>query len=352
MAYCNNHRVVRIEVLSIELVLERLDFSTTLVAILLLHLVQLVLHYLLAQFGIVEYRLQISNLTLQFLKLSMQLIYTQTGQLRESHVYDSFRLYLVQVEALLQVALCVARCLRGTDNVYYLVDVVAGYDKSFKYVGTFLCLLKVELCAAYCHVVAMLYKVLHAFLKSEQTWTSLHQGDAVYRERRLHGSHLVQFVEYDVGVSVTAHVNNDTHTLTARLVVHVRDAGNLALLDEVGNTSNEVGLVYAVRNFCDDNLVVCVATLYFRLCAHHDAATASLVSLLHTRQTIYICTCREVRSLDILHKSVYVDVGIVDIRAASVNHLTEVVCRNVGSHTHGNAVTAIHQKVRYLGRHY
>ena len=322
---------------------ERLDFSTTLVAILLLHLVKLVLHHLLAQFGVVEYRLQISNLTLQFLKLSMQLIHTQSSQLRESHVYDSLRLYFVQVESLLQVALSVARSLRSAYDVHHLVDVVASDDESFENVGTLLRLLQVELCAAYSHVVTMLYEVLHTLLQRQQTWASLHQSDAVHRERRLHCSHLIQLVEDYIGIGVALHVYDDTHTLAARLVVNVRYAGNLTLLHEVGNASHEVGLVYAVRNLCYDNFVVRVAAFDFRLGAHHDASASSLVSLLHTSQTVDISTRREVRSLDILHQSVYVDVRIVDICAAAVNHLAEVVCRNVRSHTHSNTVTAVHQ---------
>ena len=331
---------------------ERLDFCTALVAILLLHLVQFVLHHLLAQFGVVEYRLQISNLALQFLIFSMQLIHTQSGQLRESHVYDSLRLYFVQVETLLQVALSIARSLRSTYDVHHLVDVVAGDDESFKNVGTFLCLLQVKLGAAYSHIVTMLHEVLHTFLQRQQTWASLHQSDTVHRERRLHCSHLIQLVEDYIGIGIALHVYYDTHTLTSRLVVNVRYASNLALLHEVGNASHEVGLVYAVRNLSDDNLVVRVAAFDFRLGTHHDASASSLVSLLHTRQTIDISTRREVRSLDILHQSVYVDVRIVDICTASVNHLTQVVCRNIGGHTHGNTVTAVHQEVRYLCRHH
>ena len=52
-----------------------------------------------------------------------------------------------------------------------------------------------------------------------------------------------------------------------------------------------------------------------------------------------------------LHKSVGVDVWIVDIGAASVYHLAEVVCRDVGSHTYGDTIAAIDQEVRNLCRH-
>ena len=331
--------------------LERLDFCAALVAILLLHLKELVLHHLLAQFRVVENLLQVGNLTLKLLILGMELVHTQTCELGKTHVDNSLRLNLVELETLLQVALGVARSLGGTYDVHHLVDVVAGDDQTLEYVGTLLRLLEVELGAADGYVVTMLHEVLHAFLKSEQTWASLYQGDAVDRERRLHGCHFVELVEDYVGVGVTLHVHHDTHTLSARLVVDVGDARNLAFLHEVGYACHEVGLVHSVRYLCDDNLVVGIAALNLRLGAHHDSAAASLVGLLHSGESVDIGACWEIGSLDVLHESVDVDVGIVDIGAASVNHLAKVVCRNVCSHTHGNTVATIHKEVWNLCRH-
>ena len=94
-----------------------------------------------------------------------------------------------------------------------------------------------------------------------------------------------------------------------------------------------------------------VSAFYFRLCSHHDTSSTGLVGILHALYTIYISTCREIRSLDILHKSFGIDIVVVDISAASVNHLSEVVCRNIRRHTHGDTVTAVHEQVRNLCRH-
>ena len=323
--------------------LERLDFCTTFVAILILNLVKLVLHHLLAKLWVVEDRLQVSYLTLKFLVLGMQLIHTQTSKLSQAHVYNSLRLDFVELESFLQVALCVAWCLRGTDNMNHLVDIVACNDESFKDMCTFLCLLKVELGTTYCNVMTMLYKVLNTFLKSKQAWTAIDQCNAVDRERRLHGCHLVELVKDNIGVGIALYIYNNAHTLTSRLVVYIRYAGNLAFLNKVGNASNKVGLVYTIRYLGYYNLVVRIAALDFALGTHHNASATSLISLFNSSQTIYICTGREIRSLDVLHKFIGIDVWIVDIGTASVYYLTKVVCRNVGSHTYGNTITAINQ---------
>ena len=112
----------------------------------------------------------------------MQLVHTQTGELCQTHVDDGLRLNLVKLETLLQVALCVARGLRTTDDVNHLVDIVASNDEAFEYVCTLLCLLKVELCTAYCYVVTMLNEVLYTLLEGQQAWTAIDQSNAVDRE--------------------------------------------------------------------------------------------------------------------------------------------------------------------------
>ena len=95
-----------------------------------------------------------------------------------------------------------------------------------------------------------------------------------------------------------------------------------------------------------------VACLYFRPCAQHHPAAACLVGILHSLYAIDNGTRREVWRLDVLHQSLGVNLRIVDVCAASVDHLSKVVCRHVGSHTHGDTVAAVHQQVRNLGRHH
>ena len=60
------------------------------------------------------------------------------------------------------------------------------------------------------------------------------------------------------------------------------------------------------------------------------------ICLAHTVKTEDITSCREVWSLDMLHETVGIDVGVVNVCHAGVEHLAEVVCRDVCSHTHGN----------------
>ena len=101
----DHHGIIGIEVLGIELMVEGDNLRLTLVAILLLHLQQVLLHHLLTTLGVVEDFLQVGDELHQVVVLLVQLIDTQASQLTQTHIDDSLRLELVQVETLLQVAL-------------------------------------------------------------------------------------------------------------------------------------------------------------------------------------------------------------------------------------------------------
>ena len=77
----NNNRVIRIEVLSIKLMLIRDNLCTTNISILLLNLLQLFLHYFLTTLRVIKNLFQILNGLHEFLKLLMQLVKAQTCKL-------------------------------------------------------------------------------------------------------------------------------------------------------------------------------------------------------------------------------------------------------------------------------
>ena len=176
----DDNGIIGIEVFGIELVVEGNNLCTTLVAIFLLHLLQFVFHHLLATLGVVENFLQVGNEFLQVVKLLMQLIDTQTCQLRQTHINDSLRLQFIQIEAFLQVALSIAGGLAVTDDVYHLVDVVDSNNQTFQDVGTLLCFSQIVLGATDGHIMTMLNEILDALLEGQQAGTSLHQCDVIH----------------------------------------------------------------------------------------------------------------------------------------------------------------------------
>ena len=176
----NHHRIVGIEVFGVELFARVFDFSTAFITILFLHFLQFILHHLLAKFRVIEYRLQIGNLALQFFIFGMQLIHTQTCQLAQAHVNDGLRLQFVKFETLFQVALCIRRCLGGPNDVYHLVDIVTGDNQSFKDMCPFLCLAQFKFGTTDGDIMSVVNKVHHTFLQCEQFGATLNQSDAIH----------------------------------------------------------------------------------------------------------------------------------------------------------------------------
>ena len=185
MAHGDDYRVVGIEVLWIELVVVGLDHGAACVTILLFHLVEFVLHHLLAKLRVIENLVQIVDGLHQLVKLVVQLLQAQACELTQTHIHNRLALQFIQLETLLQIALSIRRSLAGTDDMYHLVDIVAGDDQSLEDMSTLLCLLQFELSTTDRHVMTMVYEILHALLQAQQARTATHKGDTIHRERAL-----------------------------------------------------------------------------------------------------------------------------------------------------------------------
>ena len=110
----------------------------------------------------------------------MQLLQTQACQLAEAHINDSLTLQFVEFKTLLQVALSIRRRLAGTDDMNHLINIVAGDNQSFEDMSTLLCLLQFKLSTTDCNIVTMFNEVLHAFLQTQEAWTTINKSDTIY----------------------------------------------------------------------------------------------------------------------------------------------------------------------------
>ena len=158
----------------------RLNHGTTCVTILLLHLVEFILHYLLAELRIVQNLVQVVDGLHQLVEFIVQLLQTQACQLAEAHIHNGLTLKFIEFEALLQVALGIRRSLAGSDNMYHLVDVVASNNQALENMSTLLSLLQFELGAADRNIMTMLYEILHTLLQAQKTWTTINKSDAIH----------------------------------------------------------------------------------------------------------------------------------------------------------------------------
>ena len=286
MGYGDDLSVVGIEVLGVEvLACCIVDLCASLVAPLGFHLDEFVAYHLLAELGVVENLLEVGYEFLQFLILGAQFVLFESGELAQAHLDNCLGLNLVECieishitcfilimqgqlfvgEAFHQFLDCFLWRFGCTDDVYHLVDIVAGNDQSLKDVCAFLCFLLVELRAPYHHVVAVFHEIVDELLEVEEHGASLDQRDVVDTEARLELGQFEEFVEDDLGVVLSFDIDDDSHALTVGLVVDVGNALNLLLVDEVSNLLDELSLVDVVWYLVNNNLVVCLCALYIDL---------------------------------------------------------------------------------------
>ena len=128
--YGNYHIIVGIHILRVELGSHLHDPGTTLVAVFLFDLHKLFVDDVVTHLFAGEQLVEVSDEFLDLLILLLQLIDTQAGESTQTHIYDRFRLQVVQVETCLEVRLSVCRSTAGTDDTNYLVDVIYGNDQA------------------------------------------------------------------------------------------------------------------------------------------------------------------------------------------------------------------------------
>ena len=136
------------------------------------------------------------------------------------------------------------------------------------------------------------------------------------------------------------------------LVAQLGNPVDALFLDEFRDPLDEPGAIQEKRNLLDnDRGAACFLIGLDVATSAHDRPAAPRAVCLHDAANAVDDRARgEVRTLDVLHQAVDVDLRILDEGETAVDHFGEIVRRNVGRHPHRNAGRAIHQQIRELRR--
>ena len=126
----DNHIIISIEILRVELLSREDNLRTALVAILLLDLDQLVLDDLHLHTLVSQHCVVVVDTLLQLITLGSQLAVLQTGQCTQAHLHNSRRLQLRQTELLHQRLTTRFGILRCTDRMDHLVDIILSNQQT------------------------------------------------------------------------------------------------------------------------------------------------------------------------------------------------------------------------------
>ena len=215
----NNHIFIGIEVFRIELFRRVNNLGTTLIAILLLHLLQLILYNLQLHIDAGQDIVEVGNLALQLGTLILQLLDLQARQLTQTHLGNRSSLNLAKTKTLLQSLLCQIVITRVSDDMYYFVDIILCNDKALHNMHTLLRLLQIKASTTYDNIVTMLDEILNQILKIKQHRTAIHKRDIIYGKRRLQLRILKERIQHNIGRCITLNFDGDTSTLAVTLIV-------------------------------------------------------------------------------------------------------------------------------------
>ena len=192
--------------------------------------------------------------------------------------------------------------------------------------------------AAAHHVDAVIDEALDGVDDAELARLSTDDGEHDDAEIDLELSELVEVVKDDLGLLAALEFVNDPHAFAVAVVVDVRDAFDLLFVDQTGGVLDEPGLVDLIGKLGDDDgLLVFADGFNGRLAAQLDGAATGLKVVDDTVLAKNDTARGEVRPEDDLADVLERSVGVLDQLDGGGDDLAQIVGRDVGSHTDGNA---------------
>src|SRR5690606_37094558 len=205
---------------------------------------------------------------------------------------------------------------------------------------------KVELGAPYDDLVPMVDVMLDRILQRDGFRPAVHESDHVDAEGLLTLGVLEQLILHDERHGIALQLDDHAQAFPVALIAQVRDAFDPLLLDQVRDLFDEGALVDLIWDLGDHQCIATRANLLLPYPGtHHHTPTPRFVGLSHAFVTEDDAARREIRRRQVLHQSGDVDGRIVDVGDGRIDRLTQIVRWNLRSHTDGDAVGAIEQKI-------
>jgi hypothetical protein len=237
---------------------------------------------------------------------------------------------------------------RPLDDRDHFVDVRQRHRQAFEHVAAFARLAQVEDRAPRDHLAPMAQERVEELLQVEELRLAVDERDHVHAEGFLHLRVLVEVVEDDLGDLRALELDHQAHAFLVGLVAQVGDALDALVVHQLADLAQELVTAHLVRHFVDDDRLpaALLHVLHVRARTHHDASAPREVTLLHFGDPIDDSGRREVRRRNDLDELGERHVGIGEQGEAPVDHLDQVVRRDVGRHADGDPRRAVHEEVR------
>ena len=336
----------------VEIALVGLELRAPRVRELLLDLEQLLRDDRADLLRILEQAFQVADPREQVLVLLLELGPGQPGEAPKRHVQDVVRLDLAQLELRHQLAPRLLGVLRAADHLDDRVEVVERDQQALDDVVALLGLLQLVARAPGDDVDLVVDVVADHLGEVQRPGDAVDEREHDHAEAVLQLRVLVELVQDDLRVGAALELDDQAHALApARMVLHVRDVLQPSGAHEVGDLLGEPGLVHLVGQLGHHDPLAAVGGLLDRRDGPDlDRAPPGLVRFLDAVAAHDDRAGREVRTLDELHQVLRLGLGMLDEVHDRVDHLAEVVGRDVRRHPDGDPPRTVDEQVGEASR--
>ena len=346
----DDHLFLGDEVLDRDVAVKRADLGAAVVAVLAHDLGELVADDGALATLVGEDSLQVLDLGHERGVIVGDLLALERGEAAQLQVEDRGGLHLVNVEQLHEPhasRVCVGRAANERDDLVKCVERLEVADQD---VGFALGFTQAISSPTLDHLKLVRGPVTDEAVERKRARNAVDDREHVRAEGVLQLRVLVEVVEHDLGDGVA--LEHDLEALTRaarRLVANVRDARDLAVLDEVNDLDRQIVGVHLVRQLGDDQAHPSLDLLDVHHGAHRDEAAARAVRVFDALAAKDGRAGGEVRALDALHERLEQlllrRLGVVEVPLHASGHLPQVVRGNVRGHTHGDTGRTVNQQV-------
>ena len=236
--------------------------------------------------------------------------------------------------------------LGGADQLDHLVDIGHRDRETDQNVGAVARLAQEVLDAPVDHLFAEGDEGRQQVLQVHHLRPAALERHHVGAERGLQRREAVELVEHHVRHRIAPQFDHHAQAVAVGLVAQRADALELLLAHQFADALDHVRLVHLVGDFRnDDRFALAAQRLELDLAAHHDRAAAEMIGGADALAAENDAAGREIRARHDGDQVFDRQRRIVGERNAGVDHLAEIVRRDIGRHADRDAAGAVDQKV-------
>ena len=297
-----------------------------------------------------EDRLELRDRLAQLDHLFFQLRAPEACEPSKRHVQDVRRLNLREGERLCHERVSRSRPIvgppdRGDDGIEHL----DRPEQPFDYVRAVPRLSQAVLRSPSNDLDLMVDVVTHSLGEVQGSRHPVHECDHVDPETRLHRSVFVQVVQHDVGIRVTFELDHEPRLAPCRVVLGPADALELTSVHEVCDFLLDRLDRGLIGEFGDDYARGAPRLLDLGDRTQLDRALPCPVGIKDALAPQDRGAGGKIGPFDEPHELVGTGIRMLEHMQRCVDHLTQVVRRDVGGHTHRDPLGAVYEEVREPG---